>query len=360
MRGNLISDDFGKLEERLERLEALANTNDQAIASGTGIYDHTYTEVLRDVRNELSELQEKVFERVLSSKSIEAKEFLTRIVKHLVDESRDLGLDVAISLHGTGRVPMHLIELALSSILACVKVSVESFRKQSGVDRIMKHLFPTCSFQMEIKASSTEIHFRILHDGDGFSQDAIGTWAETVRAIRENVAKTGGWFSFHRFESYGGRVEFKIPVTKTRFPGYVVRTGSFETVVPASCVTDALQEISAERISVKDGEYFYDNNAVVGYLSASDGLERLTKENVSRVEGAKGIMLGAADFQFLILCDDFQMLEKVRSVEDRDMLEKDSWFHSFGVFHEGSASRVVPLMDGETLVRFHKLYGGAA
>jgi hypothetical protein len=356
---NLISDDFGKLEERLERLETLASLNDQTVVSGTGIYDHTYAEVLREVRTELAELQEKVFERVLSSKSIEAKDFLTKIVKNLIEESRGLGLDIAVSVHGKGRVPMHLIEMALSSILACVRVSVESFRRQSGVDRIMKNLFPTCSFQMEIIAGSTEIHFRILHDGDGFSKDAIGNWMDTIRSIRENVAKTGGWFNFHRFENYGGSVEFKIPVTRTRFPGYIIRTGSFEAIVPASCVADTLQEISSDSLTLKRGEYFYNDRAAVGFLSSSSGFEVLTIEGLPRTEGMKAILLGAADFQFLILCDDFQLVEKIRSVEDEDLLDKASWFSRFGVFHEGIGSRLVPLMDGETLVHFHKQIGGA-
>ena len=356
MRGNLISEDFGKLEERLEQLQTLASMNDQAVISA-GNYNHTYTEVLREIRGEVAELQEKVFERVLNSKSIDARDFLNKIVKHLIDESRDLGLDIAISVHGKGRVPMHLIEIALSSILACVKLSVESFRKQSGVDRIIKNLFPTCSFQLEIAASTSEMHFKILHDGEAFSSDAVGAWTETVRAIRENVARAGGWFSFHGLDSYGGRVEFKIPVARTRHSGFILRSGSFEMIVPSSCVAETFQELEAAKIIDGNGMFYYGERAIVCFLTADQGVEPIDKLSISRLEGAKAVLLGAADFQFMVLCDDFQVINKVRAVDDRDLLDSGAWFRKFGVFQEGATSRLLPMMDGGVLVNFHKQIG---
>ncbi|NUM88972.1 MAG: hypothetical protein HUU37_07195, partial [Bdellovibrionales bacterium] len=295
MDRNPITAGFGRIEEGLERLESLASQDQGG--------DHAWTSLLRDLKSQISGLEDVVQDRVVRNKSVPASDLLQKVVKIAIRESESLEMAPAFVLHGEGRVSMELVELSMNSLVACLNVAVASFKGQSGVLRMMNNLFPVCTFQMELRADGSEIQFVLLTDGDAASFGKSAGGDAAVRAVRESVARHGGWFSFRPLQTYGGRIEFRIPVPRARRPALVLKSGSMEVLLPAVCVAEELSDVTQAR---SDLPWFR--------VTGEEGFVPLKAR--AEVRGCKGVVAGVADFQMLIVADEISRVEQMREVCD--------------------------------------------
>lgn len=341
MNKNPITDGFGRIEEGLDRLEHIAQMNGVAELERESSFEHSWTVLLRELKDQLTGLEDVVLERVVRNKSVSATDLLQKVVRRAIREFDAFEMSVAFVIAGEGRVSMELVELSMSSLLACLKVAVASFQEQSSVKRMMKNLFPTCSLQMELHATGSEIKFVLLTDGDPFKFGKTGSGAAAVRSVRENVARHGGWFSFSPLSRYGGKIEFRIPVSKSRRPAVVLRTGSTEALMPSVCVSEEISDVEAS-LAARDLPWYR--------LSPESGLVPIPPAERHDLSGSRGVVAGVADFQLLILADEICHVEQMREINDPDLLESESWFSSFGTFQQGNQMKVGPLVDGHVLI----------
>jgi hypothetical protein len=90
---------------------------------------------------------------------------------------------------------------------------------------------------------------------------------------------------------------------------------------------------------------------LVTALNDARGLEPVTK--LSSIL----IRVGVADFQFWITCDAIIARPRSRRVPGDDLVSDESWFRYFGLFHDGSLPRILPLLEGDALMRLHGSLG---
>ncbi len=317
-----IREQFGILEEKLEELGAPADNADPDA-------------LLREALDCLRELSRLVHEQQ-ALKSVPTADFLLRICGLLVQEAQRQKVEIAVAHYGEGRISLEMAELVMGAVVAGFRASLQGQSAVSRAARVKALLYATGAIYLEVRATSDEIAFRLLDDGEGF-QTSDG---QRFRKLREHVAKCGGWFGHRAFEKNGGMIEFKIPLSHGRSDSYVVRHGDFEALVPSSCVAEIVR---ASRIP--GGLPVYELNEGAGLVEGD------------RHCGAY-VRIGVADAQFWVGCDSVEGPVRSRRLPADDFVEPGSWLRTFGIFQENGHGRALPLLDGATLLAFHPVVGG--
>lgn len=319
-----IREQFGILEEQLEELGSLARSPERAGNVGTDI-------LLQDALEAVRELSRLVHEQQLL-KSVPAHDFLLRICGLLAQDASAQGIEIAVSHYGEGRISMEMAELVLGAIVAGFRVSLRSLKGATRPVRLKHHLFPTSSIYLEVRATASEIQFRLLDDGRGFGRDSGAD--RSFGKLRDHIARCGGWFGRKTFDPCGGMIEFKVPLTHNRTQAFVLRQGRFEVLIPTVCVAE---------VATPDKRPADD--AITYHLHETEGL----------TEGGEGsatyVRVGVADLQFWLGCDSISGPQLIRRAKADEFFEEGSWLRSLGLFHEDGTGRALPLLDGQALVQ---------
>lgn len=334
-----IRDQLGVLEERLEELGALARAGERGTASSDA-YRFGAEILLQDALASMRDLSRLVNEQQLQ-KSVSAQDFLLRICALLVQSAQAHGVELAISHHGEGRISLEMAEMVMGAIIAAFRSSLAGQRTFDAAFRLKHHLFRTGSVYIEVKATSGELQFRLLDDGQGIGDQKQGAFIR----LREHVAQCGGWFGHKTFQPCGGLIEFKIPIAQNRVDCLVLGQGAAEVLLPSSCVLE---------VSRASGEHPVTTGTAVFGIHETDGLERGSSASPVLVR------VGVADIQFWIACETISGPVKARRSPAKDFFEEGTWIHTLGVFQDEGSGRALPMLDGGVLVQFQSILGGDA
>ena len=332
-----IRDQLGVLEERIEELGALARAGERG-TSGSDAYRFGAEILFQDALASMRDLSRLVNEQQLQ-KSVSAQDFILRICALLVQAAQAHGVDLAISHHGEGRISLEMAEMVMGAIVAAFRSSLAGQRNFGSALRLERHLFRTGSVYLEVKASSGELQFRLLDDGQDLGVEKKGAFLR----LREHVAQCGGWFAHKSFQPCGGLIEFKIPIMQNRDDCLLLRRDSMEVLLPSACVLE---------VSRAPKDHPVAPGVAVYRLDELDGL------GLGSTTSPVLIRVGVADVQFWIGCDAISAPLKTRKLPATDFFQEGSWIHALGVFqHEGSG-RALPMFDGGALAHFHSILGG--
>lgn len=337
-----IREQLGVLEEKLEELGALAATNERMsllcpdpVTFGTEL-------LFQEAIESLHTLGQLVHEQQLT-KSVAAQDFLQKIIALLVQDAAAQGCDIAVSQYGEGKISMEMAELVMGAIVAGFRASLRSHRALDRAERARLNLFPTGSIYVEVRASASEVQFRLIDDGAGFpAAGGLSLGAEKqFEKLREHIARCGGWFGRSSLGEVGGSIEFKVPLAHNRVEALVLRSGAFEALLPAACVAE----------TIEPGRGQAPEGALVLRLSEAAGLEPGSADGCL-------LRIGVADVQFWISCEAVGGKVQARRAAAGEFTGPESWLQSFGLFHEQGGGRALPLLDGTTLIRFHRESSG--
>jgi hypothetical protein len=339
-----IKDQMGVLEEQIELLGSVASLNEQGALATPQTFTFGSEVVLQQALGTLHSLFHLAQEQQ-NLKSVPAADFLAKIISILVQDAAAQGFDIAVTQYGTGKISMEMAELVLGAIIAGIRASLKSFRGTTRADRLQHFLFPTFSFYLEVKATPEEIQFRLVDDGPGYvgQLDAELASEKQFQKLRQHIARSGGWFSRTVLQPVGGLIEFKVPLPRSRFETLQLRNEDCDLLLPSSCVVDIIEGADASRLPKK---------VLLTSFDGANGLRPTDK--VASVL----IRIGVADVQFWITCDSIVSRPRSRRVPGTDLVSEDSWFTYFGLFHEGCVPRILPLLEGDALIRFHTSTGG--
>ncbi len=349
MQKHRIKDEIGALEEKLELLRAITSRDETAVVAKDGSPSFTEELAVIDALASLSDLDGVVHQQSLQ-KSIAASDFLARVMSVLAKEAHEMGYQVAISHFGEGRISLEMVEISMGAIVACLRASLKSYKDMTKAMRIKHRLFSIYSVYLEVRASADSVHFRLVDDGQGYT-GSFRSELETEKVfhkIRSHIAKFGGWFSRKSLETIGGTVEFKVPLPQARFESVILQKDGFEVLVPTVCLGEIREKVASSDELATMG-------ATVLEMDAGKGLVPVKE---MRTDLPMAVNVGAADFNYWVICDRVQQKQRARRYPVGELVEPDSWFQHFGIFQLGTYAKVLPLLDGEALMKFHNLWGG--
>lgn len=336
----LIREQLGVLEERLEELGALALANERQALERPSALSFGSDILLQEALASIRDLGQLVYEQQLF-KSVSANDFLQRIVGLLVQDAAAQGCDIAVAHFGEGRISMEMAELVLGAILAGFRASLKSHKSLSRVQRHRHYLFGTGSIYVEVRATAGEILFRLTDDGQGYGKRSDLASEKHFQKLREHIARCGGWFGHSSFENFGGLIEFKVPLSHNRLEALILRQGDFEVLIPSTSVAEVLEA----------GELPPDD-AVVFSLDENTGLAPALEK------AAVFLRIGVADLQFWISCESLGARVKARRLSAADFVEEGSWLKDLGLFRTEEHSQALPLLEGASLVQLYRECGG--
>jgi hypothetical protein len=337
---NRIKDQIGTLEEQLELLGSISLRNESYLCGGPGF---TFGEDLLadEALDSLRRLRELVNEQG-QQKSVPAHEFLKRVTSVLVREASSAGVDLAIAVHGSGRVSLDMVEVSMGAILTCMRASLKGLAGVKGSHRVGLGLFPTASIYLEVVGGADELRFRIMDDGPGYS-GSFGAEFEAEKhfqKLRLHISRFGGWFRRRSLAVYGGVIEFRVPMPASRFECLLLESAGNELLVPASCIAEICQRARPEKTG----------HGLVAEIDSMTGLKRRKKKQEKETVSVK---IAVADFEFWISCESAVRRAWARRYPADDLVEPEGWLRSFGIFREGAGSKVLPLFEGEALMNFY-------
>lgn len=338
-----IREQLGVLEEKLEELGSLASANERMSLLSPDPVTFGTELLFQEAIESLHALGQLVHEQQLT-KSVAAQDFLQKIIGLLVQDAAAQGCDIAVSQYGEGKISMEMAELVMGAIVAGFRASLRSHRALDRAERARLNLFAPGSIYVEVRASATEVQFRLLDDGAGFeSAGSLSLGAEKqFEKLRDHIARCGGWFGRSSLGEVGGSIEFKVPLAHNRVEALVLRTGSFEALLPAACVAEIIEP----------GRGRAPEGTLVLRLNEAAGLEP------GDPEGACLLRIGVADVQFWVSCEAVGGRVQARRAPAGEFTGPESWLQCFGLFHEQGAGRALPLLEGTTLIRFHRENAG--
>ncbi len=337
MERQRLKEELGILEEQLELLDATASKNRQpyTIAAVNALQDSIQT-----VKNSFHE------QSVL--KSIPCKEFLQKITGVLIREASQQGSDIAIVSSASGKISLEMVEVSMAAIVACLRASLRSYKGMGLAIRQKNHLFPTYSLNLEIRATPEEVFFRMLDDGQGFAGSFRAEFEteKQFEKLRTHISRFGGWFRSKSLDPVGGLIEIKVPLPQIRFESYEISMDGFRALIPATYVAEIRQNWKPSSIEGSDTLY--------GVLSEEEGLVPGSDNDSHKF----GLKIAVADLQFWMGVENVGSKVKARKVGARDFVENGSWIRNFGVFLDESNAAILPLLEGEFLMKFITEYRG--
>lgn len=344
MQRERIREQLGFLEEQLERLQTVATSNSRSSIDDSITYQFDESILIEEMNRSFNELQSLVQEETLRQKSMTAQDFLSRVIRCLITKSTELGFDIAVTHYGEGRVSLEMVEISMSAILSCIHASLRSYKGMSRAHRMKQRLFYPYSFHLEVRASLDEMRFRIIDDGQGYAGDLRSQFdsEKHFKGIRGEIGKNGGWFKSRSYGEFGGMIEFKMPLKRSRFETLVLGCADGEVLVPGHSVSEICE---GKFLPPEEKEEIY------AKLSAGGGLVSCNREEARA--SACVVRMGVADFQLWVACSGAMRRVVARRHSADGFVESDSWYTQFGIFHEQGLGMTLPLLDGDVLLRFH-------
>lgn len=341
-----IREQLGVLEEKLEELGAFACANERLSLKNSAPVQFGSDLLLQDALESMRALSQLVHEQQLS-KSVNASDFLQKIISLLVQDAASQGCEIAVSHYGEGKISMEMAELVMGAIVAGFRATLRSQKALTRADRARKHLFPIGSIYVEVRSSPGEIMFRLVDDGQGFHEDdTLATGAEKqFEKLREHIARCGGWFGRSSFDSFGGMIEFKVPLAHNRMEALVLKQGEFRVLIPSSSVAEISETGSPLKVPA---------GAMILRLHESLGVERGSADSTVLLR------VGVADLQFWLACDSLEGKVLARRAPATEFTDDGSWLQSLGIFQAEGTGRALPLFEGTTLIRFYKENSGGS
>lgn len=341
-----INEQLGLLEERLEDLGALALNNERQMLELPPVIQFGSEPLVHDAIETVRELQQLIHEQQLY-KSVPAHDFLQRIAGLLIQEAVAQNCAISIGQFGEGKISMEMAELVLGAILTGFRRSVKNLKSETPEQRVKSRLFKVATLYLEVKASSTDIQFRLTDDSPNSqgSDEVDLTGDKQIHKLREHIARCGGWFGHSRFKGHGSLIEFKVPLSHSRLEALVVRQGTFEVLIPGSCVAEIVEKRSAKEMP---------EDSLVLCLDEEEGLLP------GSADAPALLRIGVADLQFWLACDSIGRSVRTRRLSIKDFVEKGCWLQNLGTFREeGSGIRSLPLLEGPSLVQLYRRHGGS-
>ncbi|HEY8278942.1 MAG TPA: hypothetical protein VIH99_04920 [Bdellovibrionota bacterium] len=332
-----IREQLGIIEERLEDLGAFASANERQALRSPDPFSFGSDLLLQEALDSVRDLGQLIHEQQLF-KSLPADDFLRRVCTLLVQDAAAQGSDVAISHFGSGKVSMEMAELVMGAIIASFKACLKGQKTFSRVQRVKQHLFPTASIYLELQATHGEVQFRLIDDGRGYAKESA-TMEKQFHKLREHIGNCGGWFRYSSCETYGGLIEFKVPLALSRAEALILREGDFELLLPSSCVAETIERQGKGRVPPGATVYRIDEHA--GLVPGGEDSPVLLR-------------LGVADLQFWVGCEAVAGKTLARRVSAADFVEKGSWMQDLGVFQSEGINRALPMLEGRALVQFYQ------
>lgn len=339
-----IREQLGILEEKLEELGTLALANETHSLESPPTLQFGADVLLHDALDAIRDLGQLVHEQQLF-KSIPTRDFLQRISGLLVQDAATQGCDIAIATYGEGKISMEMAELVMGAILSGFRASLKSQLSLSRTERLKHHLFATGSIYLEVKANAGEVQFRLTDDGQGLvgEKSSSITSDRHFQRLRDHIARCGGWFRHSIFESGGGAIEFKVPLSQHRLDVFPIRHGAFEALIPCASVAEVIEKKGEEELPSGIDAFAFDENK--GMVPV-------------RGEWKTALRVVVADLQFCLVCSGIGSRMRARRISAEEFVEDGSWLKSFGLFREEGASRALPLLEGGALVQLYKSAGG--
>ena len=333
-----ISEELGALEEHLELVQRLSMRNSLNPIQPKSSFDFEESIQAEVARESLDRLHQEL-SRQREQKSISVEKLLQKIAAILIQEVLPHDRDITISTFGSGNVSLEMVELAMGSIVGAVRASVRSALEFDSLDRQRLFLYPALSFFIHAKSEGENIHFILKDDGAGHSNLGVTGFEQEkdFQKIRAHLAVSGGWFRKTNLVPYGGKIEFRLPLIQPRFLSYRVVSNGIEALIPATCVASLNSGVaSRDRVVVLD-----ENSG----MAVSKGLAQ---------EQEVEVQLAIADYEFPFRCRVLGEGIRTRKLSGADFFDPSSSFQYLGVFHEAENPKVLPLLEGETLLNFYQ------
>lgn len=352
MQKDLWQDQFGYLEEQIERLQGIAYQNEANTLDPLSPPPASLQHQLEELREQALHLEELVTAEVFRQKNIASSDLLVRIARYLMEEAGKNSIPISLAYYGSGRMGMTMVEQVMPAIIFSAKACIANYRKENLENlRAKNHLFPTCSIYLEIKASENELGFRIVDDGFGFE------WGR--KAIREHVAKMSGRVAFHKFSNYGGSLDIRLPVARSRTDSVIFSYGPNRVAVPNSVVHEECYNYKREDL-IAEGENWCVNTKYGAIklctIHPSHGIQ-FVEEGADYVGKTFFVTtIGVADFRVAILTDQKPDRRLLRVIKDSEWLDEDSWFTCLGLHAETDGAIALPFLDGLALMKFYKTH----
>lgn len=341
---------FGYLEEQIERLQNIAFRNDASALDPLSPQPISLQDQLAEIHEQARHLEKLVHEEVFQQKNVSAVDLLIKICRFLLEEAGKKDLPVSFSYFGSGKISMQMVEQIMPIVVFGVKAAIANSCKENGeILRAKNNLFSTCSFFLELTSDNNSVDFRIIDDGFGYENGK--------KPIRESIAKLTGWARFQSFTNYGGLLEVKIPAQSSRTESIIFSYGPHRIALPASSVHADPFKINKSDLVASDGFHFVSyNNSLIhaciihphfGLQFVEDGSDYITKELYASI-------VGVADFQIVILTEKVPDKKILRVVPGGEWIAPESWYQFLGLFSNIEASQALPFIDGTSLMSFYR------
>lgn len=343
MQREQIREQFSLLEEQLERLlslsaPSLAKSREHELDVGEEDL------LLGRVKKIFDDLHGLVREETLKQKSLSAHDFTQKLIRMLILEANQKKFKIAVAYHCSGRISMEMVEVSMAAILSSFKASLRSYSGHTQEKRTKLNLSETYSFYLELHGHSDEFHFRMTDDGAGFDQNhshSVEIEANFSK-VRASLAKCGGWFNRKSFVGYGGQIEFKVPLPRTRQEVSILKRDGFELLIPCFFVVESTNDLS---------KIPQDGISHIGILDPDHGI--LPYQGSLQGLNSMAVRVGVADFEAWIICDYVSERLKSRKYDAREFLESGSWLSYLGLCVRNGMSLSLPLLDGDALMQFY-------
>ena len=341
---------FGYLEEQIERLQNTAFRNDASALDPLSPPPMSLQDQLKEIHEQTKRLEKLVHEEVFQQKNVSATDLLVKICRYLMDEAGKNNLPISFSYFGSGKISMQMVEQIMPIIVFGVKASIANYIRENWDSlRAKNNLFSTCSLYLELRASDGSVDFKIIDDGFGYENGK--------KAIRESVAKYAGWARFQSYESYGAILEVKIPTQRSRTESVIFSYGPHRVGMPQSSIREEAMPIKKSELKEQEGYcYVPIKNILIkactihpqfGLEFVEDGADHLTKELFATV-------VGVADFQLAILTELQPEKKLLRVIQAKEWIEENSWYTTLGLLSDVEAAQALPYIDGISLMNFYK------
>ena len=337
MEKEFLKREFGFLEEQLERITYLVESNQFSSLEKTKEHSLEILDLLVSTDASIKELGRVVREEALKNKSVNSEEFLAKIVRFLIQEATKEGLSVSVVQSARGKVSIESVENSMHAIVACIREWIGKAKNVSKSDRLGAGLYETFTVNLKVEATVHELFFKFVDDCSALctSENAEYEVRQQVETIRSTVAKSNGWCQSRIEGECGHCREIKIPVASARVAAWRIRFGAQEVLCPVSCIKEFdLLETAPE---LKQG--------CLATLDRKNGLRMVGKIEA----GSPRLKVGIADHEIYIVFEGKPTEVLCRHVPVKSFFLEDFWVRELGIFPSEKNMEVLPLLSGDFL-----------
>jgi hypothetical protein len=342
----VLKEKIAYLEELFERLKGISQNvpTDQAVLHEIESASSTTKALQLDINYEL-----------FHQRHIDAKDFILKIVRFLVEETNKASIAISTAQIVSGSMSIHSAEAVMGAILAAVRASLVRIQQENLHARLKRNMFPSASVFLTLEADDDSIYFRLVDDACGFhlKKGVNKELEKCLKSIRDTVAKADGSCSFCSFSEYGGKIEIRLPVRHTRTRAKIFRFKSHEIAFASSIVNKTVAVEEGDFKIVADRLYYEFNDDFIPVCTINDAAG-LTQVGVAS-DGLNAdhiTILSVADFHLALLTAASPADYSIRIQNGENFLKPDSWFKKIASYTDGSHAKVAPYLEGKLLIEF--------